>query len=38
MDHLLDDDFRIDSKDTFCRCHDRLLEGREALFSYLKER
>ena len=38
MADLLDDDFRLAAKDTLYRCHDLLLEHREALFSHLKER
>ncbi len=38
MADLLDDDFRLAAKDTLYRCHDRLLEHREALFAHLKER
>ncbi len=38
MADLLDDDFRLAAKDTLYRCHDRLLDHREALFSHLKER
>jgi transposase len=38
MADLLDDDFRLAAKDTLYRCHDRLLEHREALFTHLKER
>jgi hypothetical protein len=38
MADLLDDDFRLAAKDTLYRCHDRLLDHREALFNHLKER
>jgi transposase len=38
MGDLLDDDFRLAAKDTLYRCHDRLLDHREALFSHLKDR
>lgn len=38
MADLLHDDFRLAAIDTLYRCHDRLLEHREALFSHLKER
>jgi transposase len=38
MADLLDDDFRLAAKDTLYRCHDRLLDHREALFSHLRER
>ena len=38
MADLLDDDFRLAAKDTLYRCHDHLLDHREALFSHLKER
>ena len=38
MADLLDDDFRLAAIDTLYRCHDRLLEHREALFRHLKER
>ena len=38
MADLLDDDFRLAAKDTLYRCHDRLLEHRETLFTHLKER
>ena len=38
MADLLDDDFRLAAKDTLYRCHDRLLDHREALFTHLKER
>lgn len=38
MADLLEDDFRLAAKDTLYRCHDRLLDHREALFSHLKER
>jgi hypothetical protein len=38
MADLLDDDFRLAAKDTLYRCHDRLLERREALFTHLKDR
>lgn len=36
MADLLDDDFRLAAKDTLYRCHDRLLDHREALFSHLR--
>lgn len=35
---LLDDDFRLAAIDTLYRCHDHLLDHREALFPHLKER
>jgi transposase len=38
MADLLDDDFRLAAKDTLYRCHDRLLDCREALFTHLKDR
>ena len=38
MADLLDDDFRLAAKDTLYRCHDHLLEHRDALFLHLKER
>ena len=38
MADLLDDDFRLAAKDTLYRCHDRLLDHREALFTHLKDR
>ena len=38
MADLLDDDFRLAAIDTLYRCHDHLLDHREALFSHLKER
>jgi transposase len=38
MADLLHDDFRLAAIDTLYRCHDRLLDHREALFSHLKER
>jgi transposase len=38
MADLLDDDFRLAAKDTLYRCHDHLLEHRDALFTHLKER
>ena len=38
MADLLHDDFRLAAIDTLYRCHDRLLEHREALFSHLKDR
>lgn len=38
MADLLDDDFRLAAKDTLYRCHDRLLEHREQLFTHLKNR
>ena len=38
MADLLHDDFRLAAIDTLYRCHDRLLEHREALFCHLKDR
>jgi hypothetical protein len=38
MADLLDDDFRLAAKDTLYRCHDHLLNHREALFTHLKDR
>jgi len=38
MADLLNDDFRLAAIDTLYRCHDRLLDHREALFTHLKER
>lgn len=38
MADLLHDDFRLAAIDTLYRCHDRLLEHREALFRHLKDR
>jgi transposase len=38
MADLLDDDLRLAAKDTLYRCHDRLLDHREALFTHLKDR
>jgi transposase len=38
MADLLDDDFRLAAKDTLYRCHDHLLDHREALFTHLKDR
>ncbi len=38
MADLLDDDFRLAAKDTLYRCHDLLLDHREALFTHLKDR
>ena len=38
MADLLDDDFRLAAIDTLYRCHDHLLDHREALFTHLKER
>ena len=38
MADLLHDDFRLAAIDTLYRCHDRLLEHREALFRHLKQR
>jgi len=38
MADLLGEDFRIAQKDTLYRCHDRLLEHKEALFRHLKGR
>jgi transposase len=38
MADLLHDDFRIAAIDTLYRCHDRLLEHREKLFTHLKDR
>lgn len=36
MGDLLGEDFRITGKDTLYRCHDRLLEHKEALFQHLR--
>lgn len=38
MADLLHDDFRLAAIDTLYRCHDRLLDHREALFTHLKDR
>jgi hypothetical protein len=38
MADLLEDDFRLAIIDTLYRCHDHLLDHREALFTHLKER
>jgi len=38
MADLLHDDFRLAAIDTLYRCHDRLLEHREKLFTHLKDR
>jgi transposase len=38
MGDLLDEDESLVTKDTLYRCHDRLLEHKEALFGFLKER
>ena len=38
MGDLLGEDFRLAAADTLYRCHDRLLEHKEALFSHLKDR
>jgi transposase len=38
MADLLGGDFALPSKDVLYRCHDRLLEHKEALFSHLSER
>src|SRR5690606_9818964 len=38
MGDLLDEDEALVTKDTLYRCHDRLLEHKEALFGFLKER
>lgn len=35
---LLEGDFALAAKDTLYRCHDRLLEHKEALFTHLHER
>ncbi|MFZ9938130.1 MAG: hypothetical protein ACO3JG_13895 [Luteolibacter sp.] len=35
---LLHDDFRLAAIDTLYRCHDRLLDHRDALCNHLKER
>jgi transposase len=38
MADLTGGDFRLAAKDTLYRCHDKLLEHREKLFTHLKER
>lgn len=38
MADLLHDDFRLAAIDTLYRCHDRLLEHRDKLFTHLKDR
>jgi hypothetical protein len=38
MADLLHDDFRLAAIDTLYRCHDMLLDHREALFTHLKDR
>jgi len=38
MADLLGEDFRIAQKDTLYRCHDQLLEHKEAIFKHLKAR
>jgi hypothetical protein len=38
MADLLGEDFSIAAKDTLYRCHDRLLEHKEDLFGFLRER
>jgi transposase len=38
MGDLLDEDEALVTKDTLYRCHDRLLEHKEALFGFLKQR
>lgn len=38
MADLLDDNFRLAAKDTLYRCHDHLLDHKQALFSHLKNR
>lgn len=38
MADLLDGDFSLVQKNTLYRCHDKLLEHKEALFSHLRER
>jgi transposase len=38
MADLLHHDFRLAAIDTLYRCHDRLLEHRDALFTHLKDR
>lgn len=38
MADLLEDNFRVAVKDTLYRCHDHLLEHKQALFSHLKNR
>lgn len=35
---LLDDNFRLATKDTLYRCHDRLLEHRKDLFNHLRDK
>jgi hypothetical protein len=38
MGDLLDADFSLAAKDNLCRCLDRLVEDKEALFTFLQER
>lgn len=38
MADLLEDNFRLAAKDTLYRCHDLLLEHKDALFTHLKTR
>jgi transposase len=38
MGDLLGEDFRIASKDTLYRCHDKLLEHRDDLFQHLRKK
>jgi hypothetical protein len=38
MGDLLGEDFRIASKDTLYRCHDKLLEHKEELFQHLRKK
>jgi transposase len=38
MADLLNDNFRLAAKDTLYRCHDHLLDHKQALFTHLKER
>jgi transposase len=38
MGDLLDEDESLASKDTLYRCHEKLLEHKEALFGFLKQR
>jgi transposase len=38
MGDLLGEDFRIAGKDTFYRCHDKLLEHKDELFKHLRNR
>lgn len=38
MADLLEDNFRLAAKDTLYRCHDLLLEHKDALFAHLKAR